>query len=222
MNRLTAILVEKKLSFHKISCMSLLLAYLYVAICSPSTWQYPLTTPASSLHIEGPYCNSITQSSYPMSNGCAAPLTANHHTPQQMSLLNNGIGGDTKLVSPKDAIPISLGSFSGPASFTACASSKLTPMTPTILPPIASIEPYHEIPRQVYPFTMATPIPGTLPKLLTPPPPSPHTVVGGESFPITLSNRLPTLDDPFNPPFGKNSIFMDKIPNFVATYQSLP
>ena len=202
--------------------MSFLLACLSIGIRSPSMWQYPVITPTSSSHIEGTRSNSVTQSSDSMSNGSATPPTADHSTPQQTSLLNNGVGGDTKFVFPQNAIPISPGIFSGPAFFSACASSGVTPMTPTLLAPTASIEPYLRVPGQVYPFTMAPPIPGSLPKTPTLPPPSPHTVVGGGSFPITSSHGLPTSANLVNPPFGKNSIFMDEIPKFGGNFPVPP
>ena len=149
-----------------------------------------------------------------MSNGSATPPTTEHLTPQQPTLLNNGgvVSDAAKFVFPQSAIPISPGIFSSPTFFSACASSGVTPMTPTLLAPSASIEPYLRVPGQVYsPFALAPPIPGSLPKTPTLPPPSPHTIVGG-AFPIT-SQGLPTSANLVNPSFGKNSVFMDEISN---------
>lgn len=155
-----------------------------------------------------------------MSNGSATPPTTEHPPPQQQQqpALNNSNGADAaKFVFPQSAIPISPGIFSSPTFFSACATSGVTPMTPTLLTPAASIEPYLRAPGQVYsPFTLAPPIPGSLPKTPTLPPPSPHTIVGG-AFPLT-SQGLPTSANLVNSPFGKGSSFIDEI----AKFGSLP
>lgn len=142
-----------------------------------------------------------------MSNGSATPPTNEHPPPQHT--LTNGISADTaKFVFPQSAIPISPGIFSSPTFFSACATSGVTPMTPTLLTPAASIEPYLRAPGQVYsPFTLAPPIHGSLPKTPTLPPPSPHTIVGG-AFPLTAQG-LPTSANLANSPFGKGSSFID-------------
>lgn len=188
-----------------------------IGIRSPSVWQYPIITPIShaSHNIETSRSNSVTQSSDSMSNGSATPPTSDHPPPQQHTL--NGIDA-AKFVFPQSAIPISPGIFSSPTFFSACATSGVTPMTPTLLTPAASIEPYLRAPGQVYsPFTLAPPIHGgSLPKTPTLPPPSPHTIVGG-AFPLT-SQGLPTSANLVNSPFGKGSSFIDEI----AKYGSIP
>ena len=193
----------------------------FAGIRSP-VWQYPVITPtpiSHSSHVESSRSNSVTQSSDSMSNGSATPPTAEHPPQQQqqqqqqhhLTLLHNGGGvSDTaKFVFPQSAIPLSPSIFSNPSFFGACASSGVTPMTPTLIGPSASIEPYLRAPGQVYsPFTLAPPIPSSLPKTPTLPPPSPHTIVGG-AFPIT-SQGLPTSANMVNPSFGKG-YFLDEI-----------
>lgn len=147
-----------------------------------------------------------------MSNGSATPPTTEHPPPPHS--ITNGISADAaKFVFPQSAIPISPGIFSSPTFFSACATSGVTPMTPTLLTPAGPIEPYLRAPGQVYsPFTLAPPIPGSLPKTPTLPPPSPHTIVGG-AFPLT-SQGLPTSANLANSPFGKGSNFIDEIAKF--------
>ena len=145
-----------------------------------------------------------------MSNGSATPPTGEHppHSHTHAQVTN---GSDTKFVFPQHAIPISPGLFNNPTFFSACATSGVTPCTPTLLAPAIGIpEPYLRASNQMYsPFTLAPPVPGTLPKTPTLPPPSPHTIVGG-AFPL-VSQGLSTSATLVNSPFRNNGNFMDDI-----------
>lgn len=208
---------------------------LTLALRSP-VWQYPVITNAPiphSTHVESSRSNSVTQSSDSMSNGSATPPTAEHPAQQQhqhpLALLHNGGNGiseSAKFVFPQSAIPngipVSPGIFNNTFfSAAACASSGVTPVTPTLLTPAAAaIEPYLRAPGQVYsPFTLAPPIPSSLPKTPTLPPPSPHTIVGG-AFPIT-SQGLPTSANLVNS--GKaTSSYLDELTRFTGTFPISP
>lgn len=188
------------------------------ALRSPGMWQYPAVITPTAItqanHAETSRSNSVTQSSDSMSNGSATPPTAEHSQAQaQPQVLTNGVSDASKFIFPQSAIPISPGIFGSPAFFNANGTSGVTPMTPTLLTPATAIglsEPYLRTPGQIYsPFTLGPPIPGSLPKTPTLPPPSPHAIVGG-AFPLA-SQGLPTSATLVNSPFGKGTNVMDEI-----------
>ncbi len=165
-------------------------------------WQYPaLVTPTCATNgttVASTRSGSVAQSDS-MSNGSATPPTGEH--PVHSHVVTNG--SDTKFIFPQ-SIPISPGLFNSPAFFSACATSGTTPCTPTLLTPAIGIsEPYLRAPGPMYsPFALAPPVPGTLPKTPTLPPPSPHTIVGG-AFPL-VSQSLPTSATFVTSPFRHN------------------
>ena len=168
---------------------------------SPSVWQYPaLVTPTCATNgttVSLTRSGSVAQSDS-MSNGSATPPTGEHHS--QSHIVTNG---DTKFIFPQ-SIPISPGLFNSPTFFSACATSGVTPCTPTLLAPAIGIsEPYLRAPGPMYsPFALAPPVHGSLPKTPTLPPPSPHTIVGG-AFPL-VSQSLPTSATLVSSPFRNN------------------